>query len=164
MQQAYSRNVFLLYLCYGIYDSPNPASFFRSAEVFTNVDGLHTPPSTPLLRRKYPRSDTVTIVIYSELGEGSTGKVHGGLLTVDTGTDCIGVPVAVKLSFGKAQKDRLHREARIYEKLIDAGVPGIPAPFGLFTDPECHSLALVLTHGGQSIYGLKREDIDLQKR
>jgi hypothetical protein len=161
--QAYSRNVFLLYLCFEIYDSPNPATFFRSADSLT-CHGQTTPPPTPHLRRKYPPSDTVTIVADSQLGEGATGTVHGGILTVDTGTECVAVQVAIKLAFGEDQKDRLQHEAGVYGQLVNAGVGGIPAPFGLFTDPEDDTLALVLTHGGKSVHALKKEEIDIQKR
>jgi hypothetical protein len=64
----------------------------------------------------------------------------------------VNLDVAVKLSFGEEEQERLLHEYLIYRHLDSKGVKGIPTALGLFVDPDNGPSALVLTHGGQSIF------------
>ena len=110
------------------------------------------PPPTPELKRKYERGTYSTIVITSLIGEGSTGTVHGGTFTLND-DEFVDLDVAVKLSFGEEEEERLQHEYFIYQYLNSKGVEGIPTALGLFINPESDGpSALILTHTGQSIY------------
>jgi len=111
-----------------------------------------TPPPTPRLKKSYAAGSYSTITLTSEIGEGSTGKVHGGTLTVNAGSEYVDLNVVVKISFGEEEKERLRHEYLIYHHLYAHNVKGIPISLGLYDDPEVQTSALVTLHAGRSIY------------
>lgn len=161
--EANRRDIVLVFLCYGIYDSPNPAAFFRKAPAIVAPGQTPTPPPTPKPRKSYAAGTYSTIVLTSEIGQGSTGKVHGGIFTLGAGDYYTDLNVAVKLSFDEEEQERLLHEYFMYRYLNSKGVEGIPTALGLFVDPEDGPSALVLTHRGQSIFH-RSSDIEYFQR
>jgi hypothetical protein len=82
IQLANSRDVVLLYLQYGIYNSPIPAVFVRSAPSITTGTRVSAPPLCPRAISSSQLKDCLTIVLTSEVGRGTTGVVHRGTLEV----------------------------------------------------------------------------------
>lgn len=102
-------------------------------------------------------------MITSEIGQGSTGKVHGGTFTLNDAEHYINLKVAVKLSFDEEEQERLLHEYFIYRHLNSKGVKGIPTALGLYVDPDDGPSALVLIHAGQSVYH-RTSDIEYFQR
>ncbi|KAK2459413.1 hypothetical protein APHAL10511_008568 [Amanita phalloides] len=82
IQAANNRDVVHLYLRYGIYDSPVPATFLRSTSIMAHTRGP-TPPFTLRGIRTCGPEECMTIVITSEIGHGATGVVHRSTLELD---------------------------------------------------------------------------------
>jgi hypothetical protein len=76
IQVANKRNMLLLYLQYGVYDSPIPASFIRSAPSIMAKAQCPTPPLSPRTIRPYTPNECLSIALISEIGQGATGIVH----------------------------------------------------------------------------------------
>jgi hypothetical protein len=93
------------------------------------------------------------LFLNSELGQGNTGVVHGGVLEVETENKKSRLAVAAKLSFSDEQRDRLQEEWSIYMHLVAEDVEGIPPLLGIFYDPEmvASPLCLLMCHGGVSL-------------
>jgi hypothetical protein len=129
-----------VYLRFGIYDSPVPATFVRV-----------TPPPfvkpTPLMSP----NGCMTLVVSSELAQGATGVVHGGTLEMKTLEQRISLDIVAKLAFGEDQRENLKHEFSTYCHLTSKGVKNIPTLLGLFEDVEDGALALLLTPAGVPI-------------
>ena len=80
IQATSKRDMLLLYLQYGIYDSPIPASFIRSAPPIMAKAKFPAPPLSPRAIRTYTPNECLSIVLTSEIGIGATGVVHRGTL------------------------------------------------------------------------------------
>lgn len=140
----------LLHLRYGIYDTVTGELYLRAP--IKPLDD-ETPP---------PRQETPTVVdkdeglflfLCSELGQGSTGVVHGGFLEFDQGDRRSRLEVAAKLSFAPDQRQRLQEEWSILMYLTLNEARGIPALLGIFYEPD-HSVAplcILTCHGGISL-------------
>jgi len=143
-QIASSRNVILLYLQYGIYDSSAPSTFVRSGLIGQAPIPL---PSHEAVRN-YRLEECLTIVLKSEIGHGATGEVLRGTLEVEVSA-CVPLDVAVKLALGREQCDALRNEYHIYHRLESSGVTvGITTPLGLFDDVEGGACVLVMPYVG----------------
>jgi hypothetical protein len=141
---ASRRNVLLVYLQYGIYDSPAPSTFVRSGPTGQAPIPL---PSREIVRN-YKLEECLTIVLKSEIGHGATGEVLRGTLDVET-LACVQLDVAVKLAFSSEQRDAIRHEYKIYHLLRKSGVTtGITTPLGLFDDVEGEACALVMPYVG----------------
>lgn len=92
---ASRRNVVLLYLQYGVYDSPSPSTFIRASP---NGDPV-SPPSLRIFQ-KYRLDECLSIVLKSEIGHGATGKVLRGTLSVEASSACVLSDIVVKLALG----------------------------------------------------------------
>lgn len=139
LKHTKDRELALIHLRYDIYNSPAPASFLRH-ETSSN-------------KRSYHSDAYLNITLTSYIETGATGVLHGGKLEVET-TDghLLTHNIAVKLAFSEQQCRRLAREYSIYCHLAAANVKGILDVFGLFQDMEGQTLALVMTHGGISLW------------
>jgi len=84
IQVANSRNVVLLFLRYDIYDSPIPATFFRSAPPIMAGTKFPTPLLLPRDISTCGIDECLPIVLTSEIGHGATGIVHGGTLQLES--------------------------------------------------------------------------------
>jgi hypothetical protein len=150
-------NVVFIYLCYGVFASPCPATFVRIMPVTNGPGQAPTPPpSPPQEQRSYLPSESVNIILTSEMRPGSSGIVHIGTLEPKSPSDQR-LEVAVKLAFSQDEKETLAHEHRLYSHLHSKGVRGIPKEFGLFVDEELVEggegpYALIMSFAGQSLF------------
>ena len=145
--RAGSRDVILLFLQYGIYDSSNPSTFIRSLPTGEAPDPL---PSWEIVKN-YKLEECLTIVLKSEIGHGATGQVLRGTLEVEASEGCVLLDVAVKLALSSDQRDTLRNEYATYHQLrLKAVTSGIITPLGLFydVDPEGGQSTLVMPYAG----------------
>ena len=140
LKAASSRNVMLLYLQYGIYDSSAPSTFVRS-----DPTGHPAPVPSKETIRNYQLEECLTVVLKSEIGHGATGQVLRGTLAVEA-SECALLDVAVKLALGDQCKV-LRDEYKIYHQLMSKGVAaGITTPLGLFDDVQGGACTLVMPY------------------
>jgi len=143
LEPASSRDVILLYLQYGVYDSPVPSTFVRCGPI-----GQAIPLPSYETVKNYQLEECLTIVLTSEIGKGATGDVLRGTLEVEAST-CVSLDVAVKLALARRQRDALRNEYKIYHRLRSSGVTaGIITPLGLFDEVEDGACALVMPYVG----------------
>jgi hypothetical protein len=141
------RDIIMLFLQYGIYDSSNPSTFIRSLPTGQAPNPL---PSLETVRR-YKLEECLTIVLKSEIGHGATGEVLRGMLEVEASEGCVLLDVAVKLALSSEQRAALRNEYVTYHQLrLKAVTSGIITPLGLFydVDPEGGPSALVMPYAG----------------
>lgn len=149
---ASSRDVVLIYLQYDIYDSPIPASFFRSAPPIMADSKHSTVLHSPRAISTYGLEECLTIVLTSEIGRGATGVVHRGTLKPEISDGSVLLDVVVKLAFDDDQRDALRNEYEVYRCLRSKGVQkGIAIALGIFDDSECDPCALVMLYAGVSL-------------
>jgi hypothetical protein len=147
IQAAENRDVLLLYFRYGIYDSPVPATFLRSMAAIAKDENTFSPqPNGPFRTR-----DCFAITATSEIGQGATGIIHGGTLTV-LGSDRL-LDIAIKLAFDREQRDALRHEYKMYRFLWSKWVvKGITTALGFFDHAEQPGpCALVMLSAGDSL-------------
>src|SRR6266576_5643276 len=146
LELASGRNVILLYLQYGIYDSSAPSTFDRSGPA-----GHPTPLPSQETVRNYQLEECLTIVLKSEIGHDAIGQVLRGTLEVEA-SECALLDVAVKLALGSRWCKALRDEYKIYHQLRSKGVTtGITTPLGLFDDVEGGACALVMPYVGAPV-------------
>ena len=144
---ASRRDIVLLYLQFGIYDSTNPSTFIRSLPTGQAPDPL---PSREIVQN-YKIEECLTIVLKSVIGRGATGHVFRGTLEVEALEGCVLLDVVVKLALSSDQRDALKNECATYHQLrLKAVTSGITSPLGLFydLDPEGGPSALVMPYAG----------------
>ncbi|KIL60282.1 hypothetical protein M378DRAFT_14258 [Amanita muscaria Koide BX008] len=143
LELASGRNVILLYLQFGIYDSSAPSTFVRSGPI-----GHPTPLPSRETVRNYQLEECLAVVLKSEIGHGATGQVLRGTLEVEA-SECVSLDVAVKLALASEQRKALRDEYKIYHQLRSKGVTaGITTPLGLFEDVEGGACILVMPYVG----------------
>jgi len=148
-QAASKRDMLLLYLQYGIYDSPSTASFIRSAPPFM---AKPAPPLSPRAIHTYTLCECLSIVLTSEIGRGATGVVHRGTLELQNGDGSVPLDVVVKLAFDSQQRGMLKTEYETYSHLGSKGVfRGLTTTLGFFDDIEEGPCALVMLYAGDSL-------------
>lgn len=126
MSAATSRNIILLYLRYGVYDSPVLASFHCSKTSGTKEDHGES--------RTYGPDDCLHVVLTSEIWWGSTGVVHRGRMNSESPDGVVGLDVVVKLAFDSERCDALQRNYANYCELKSRGGPGLVTVLGLFEE------------------------------
>ena len=143
LKLASRRDVILLYLQYGIYDSSAPSIFVRACPT-----GHPAPLPSREIVQNYQLEECITIVLKSEIGHSATGPVLRGTLEVE-GSECALLDVAVKLAIASEQCEDLRNECKIYHRLRSKGVTaGITTPLGLFDDVEGGACMLVMPYVG----------------
>ncbi|KAJ6605984.1 hypothetical protein B0H10DRAFT_2075472 [Mycena sp. CBHHK59/15] len=134
-----SRNLLLVRLSYGIYNSASPASFIRYGP--TLFPTISAPPPKKL-GGSYAATEYFTLTLGPDIATGATGAVHEAILEV-------------KAKGGEVltqnQQERMRNEFLVYEKLAGSNVIGVPAVFGIFDDIEGTANALVMNHCGNSL-------------
>ena len=151
IQAAENRNVLFIYLQYGIYDSPCPSTFIRSAPAITEDKENH-PLLSPRDIVSYRAKDSLTVILTSEVGHGATGTVHRGMLDVDGLDGSMSLDVVIKLAFDSEQQAALRDEYETYRLLRSKGVmKGVTAVLGFFDDCERGPSALVMRYAGISL-------------
>jgi hypothetical protein len=99
-------NVVFMYLCYEVFASPCPATFVRITPVADGPGQAPTPPPSPGQEKSYSPSDSVNIILTSEMRPGSSGIVHIGTLEPKSSSGQR-LEVAVKLAFSEDEKETL---------------------------------------------------------
>ena len=128
IHMASSCDVVFLYLQYGIYNSPVPASFLRSTP---SITACSTSPFVPRSIDTYGPEECLTVILTSEIGHGATGAVLHGRLEPDDGA--MPLDVVVKLAFNFEQRDALRGEYEVYRCLRSKEVvQGIATALGFF--------------------------------
>ncbi|KAM6493938.1 hypothetical protein JOM56_010299 [Amanita muscaria] len=151
LELASGRNVILLYLQYGIYDSSAPSTFVRSGPT-----GHSTPLPSQETVRNYQLEECLTIVLKSEI---ATGQVLRGTLEVEA-SECALLDVAVKLALGSERCEALRDEYKFYHQLRSTGVTtGITTPLGLFDDVEGGACTLVMPYVGAPLAATPKEAV-----
>jgi hypothetical protein len=148
---ASRRDIILLFLQYGIYDSSNPSTFIRSLPTGQAPIPL---PSREIVR-SHKLEECLTVVLKSEIGHGATDEVLRGTLEVEASEGCVLLDVAVKLALSSEQCAALRNEYAAYQQLrLKAVTSGITAPLGLFydVDPEGGPSALVMPYAGVPLH------------
>ena len=152
IQAASKRDLLLLYLQYGVYDSPIPSSFIRSAPPIMAKATFPVPPLSPRAIHTYTLYECLSIVLTSEIGWGATGVVHRGTLKVQNGDGFVPLDVVVKLAFNSQQRGMLKTEYETYSRLRSKGiVRGLTTALGFFDDTEDGPCALVMLYAGDSL-------------
>jgi hypothetical protein len=152
IQVAEDRDVVLLYLRYGIYDSPVPATFLRSAPAITEDKKIPAFLSARAIN-SYRGEDCLAIILTSEIGRGATSVVHRGTLRAESSSGSLPLDVVVKLAFDSKQRDALAHEYEMYCCLRSKGVVKcITTVLGLFDEFEGGGpSALVMLYAGVSL-------------
>jgi hypothetical protein len=141
--------VVLLYLQYGIYDSPAPSTFVRSVSPTISFKKVLTPQPSENDNFSCQIEDCLTIVLTSQIGQGASGVVLRGTLKVEASDGCILLDVAVKIALTIMQQEELRNEYENYRLLQLKGISsGITTPLGFFEDHDCGPYALVLPYAG----------------
>lgn len=148
MSECNKRSVLLIHFQYGIYNTPFPAFFMRFPSPKSPASGVLTPRRKPILRP----DERLMPVVTSEISDGATGVVHGGVLEIESSGSCLFLDVVIKLAFTDQQRDSLRHEYSIYRHLTPKHVSGIPTPLGLFNSLGDGPSALLMTHGGVPIH------------
>ena len=162
-----NRNLLLLSFQYGIYNSPEPAPFYRvemPCPEFEQVPENSRPKDSPSHAAFYTTEKAMKVILKGDLGPDwdITGIHHGELHLDDISCTACHRPlgpftVVAKFGFGKTQKERLVRENYIYNKLHRRGVKGIPDTYGLFYDLDWHGanrhgpFVLLMSYAGNSM-------------
>jgi serine/threonine protein kinase len=153
IQAASKRDMLQLYLQYGVYDSPIPASFIRSAPPIMAKAKFPAPPLSPRTISTFTHNECLSIVLTSEIGRGTTGIVHRGTLKLNSGDGSAPLDVVVKLAFDSQQRDMLRTEYETYRRLRSKGVlSGLTTTLGFFDDTEDGPCALVMLYAGDSLF------------
>lgn len=140
------------HLYYDIYDTINPEIFHRVPAVDPEEEDATPEPAK--LVSSVSQGERLLLFLNSELGQGATGVVHGGVLEVESSRKSSRLNIAAKLSFTDAQRERLQQEWSVYMHLTTEGVEGIPTLLGIFYDPELEDaspLCLLMCHAGVSL-------------
>ncbi|KAJ7173339.1 hypothetical protein C8R46DRAFT_1082510 [Mycena filopes] len=152
---ACARNFALLNIQYGVYDSPVPASFIRSAPSLAGLS-MDAPFTLPPVKRHYHESEYITLTLTSELGSGATGIAHAAILHVTTKDGkTLEEDVVVKVAFLAEQQQRMRHEYETYRRLAKFSVEGVPKIFGLFDDLEGGTVVLVMSPCGDCLWKLR---------
>jgi hypothetical protein len=140
-----------LYLRYGIYDSPIPATFLRKPVQSQIDEPRKTRSSRRQARACHLKDDHhCSIILTSEATPGSTGIVHFGTLGIDIERSPV-LSVGVKIACTDYEQELLTQERHIYMHLRAQGVKGIPTVLGFFDALDDDASCLVLLHCGRTL-------------
>ncbi|KAG6877268.1 hypothetical protein C0992_010402 [Termitomyces sp. T32_za158] len=144
-----NRDLALLRIQHGPYNSPAPSLFLRVSDSGTVVS-----------QKKYQPHEYFRVTVTSELARGSTGDAHAATIDFsDTNEKTISFPnVVVKFAFAAVQKKRLRHEFSVYSRLMSANARGFPLAFGLFEDIETEALVLIMEHAGLTLWDCRLSD------
>jgi hypothetical protein len=151
MHQAKVRDVFVIYLTYGVYDSIHPAMFKRFARPGRHTTHDHIKPGS--FHKPFSDEDReCALFLTSEIGQRSIGMLHGGILQVKHGVNRVSIQVTVKLAFAGEHQRKLFHEWSVYMHMESKGIVGVQPILGIFHETGNGPSCLVLQHFGVSIY------------
>src|ERR1700742_1716932 len=116
---AAQRDVILLYLRYGIYDSPVPATFTREVPYGLPL-GESSSRCHPKLEpgKHYEAEEVTNLILASEFWKGSTGLAHSGKIAVESSDGKLhATDVVAKVSLHSDDKAFAEHEYTIYQRL-----------------------------------------------
>lgn len=143
------RDLALLRIQHGPYNSPAPSTFLRVKDS-----------GSVILKDNYEPLEYFRITVTSEIARGSTGDAHAAMIDfLGANGKTLSFPnIVVKFSFAAVQKKRLRHEFNVYSHLMSANARGVPHAFGLFEDIETEALILILEHAGSTIWDCRLPD------
>jgi hypothetical protein len=155
-EQLSSRCVLLLHLQYNIYDTVNPAIFYRGARVNLDNEGVLSPPTTPAT--SFPIDARILLFLTSEVGEDTSGVLHDGLLEAEWDEkNSSTLAVTVKLAFTDEHQENLVHEWSVHMHMLSESVQGISSVLGIFHEDEDEGPSCLVTyHGGTSLADSKQ--------
>lgn len=145
--------------------STAPAAFSRDAPTLIPLElvSSFTPKEVSKRARKLKPHQYISVTVTSSLGEGAVGVIHGGILRCFDAKSkkTIEAKVVLKMVFDEEKKAKLRHEYSVYQRLIAAGVEGIPSMFGMFQDYlEDGPLVMIVTHCGRNTWQCRRTSPD----
>lgn len=151
LRAAGKRNLALVRIQHGVYNSPAPASFIRAGRSLSPELGST---KVPRIMRKYGTTEYITVILHSKIGKGATGVLYNSTLQVyTTKMGLSSHEIVVKIAFEAEQQSRIRHEYDIYDHLASSGVEGyIPRVYGLFEDIEGGATALLMNHAGEMLW------------
>ncbi|KAJ7173380.1 hypothetical protein C8R46DRAFT_1348074 [Mycena filopes] len=159
--EASSRNLLLVRLVYGIYNSVTPASFQRAGpSLFPQI----SPRPSRRLKTAYTSTEYATVTLGPPMTGGATGVVHAAVLEVRAKDGHLAAGnVIAKVALFPDQQERMRHEFSVYERLAAAKVSGIPALLGIFEDIEGSATILIMNNCGQALHKthLKEDNINV---
>ncbi|KAJ7065562.1 hypothetical protein C8F01DRAFT_1366523 [Mycena amicta] len=153
---ASQRDMMLFHLQYDIYHSRAPASFIRANLCLEHGKGRKLG-KIPSIKRAYKPHEYFEIILGSQLGDGAVGIVHGAMARVTTkdGETLVEENLVVKLAFRHQPQERMRYEYKVYTRLAEHGVTGVPKVYGLFEDLEGGAIALLMSNCGTNLWELR---------
>ncbi|KAK2461324.1 hypothetical protein APHAL10511_006851 [Amanita phalloides] len=144
------RNLMLLRLQYGSYNSPAPTSCYRLGRPIGSGSTSASVTSKP--KHKYRPDEYFYVTLTSELLEGATGRLHLAQMKVQTAAKLVHeCEVVVKVALEPEQQKRVRHEYNVYRHLATQGVKQIPQIYGLFEEASEEAVILVMNNVGKSL-------------
>lgn len=154
LSEAARRNLALLRLEYGVYNSPTPAALYRVGPATIHGSAFE---GTYLFgdkrKRKYSPADYFRITLTSDvIEEGATGRVHHAKVEVQADNGHIyGYTAVAKIARQQKKRQRLRHEFAVYLYMARQGVNNAAQVYGLFEDAANEAVVLVMSHAGTSL-------------
>ncbi|KAJ7162375.1 hypothetical protein C8R46DRAFT_1104421 [Mycena filopes] len=160
---ASTRNLVLILIRYGVFNSSAPASFVRCTPLPSPASPAKTARLTPIKRSGYKADEHIELTLAAEIAAGATGIVHHGTLqtALSDGT-VLREEVVVKIAFLVEQQDKMRHEYAIYKHMAPFRVQGIPQVYGLFEDLEGGAMVLVMAVCGTCLWTLRPDPRDVK--
>ena len=154
LSETARRNLALLRLEYGVYNSPTPTALYRVGPATTRGSVFE---GQSLLgdkrKRKYSPADYFRITLTSDvIAEGATGRVHNAKVEVQADNGHIyGYTAVAKIARQQKKRQKLQHEFAVYLYMARQGVNSIARVYGLFEDAVNEAVVLVMSHAGTSL-------------
>ena len=153
LRETAGRDLALLRLEYGVFNSPSPAALYRigAATITDVVRGELS--SRNMRQQKYTSAHYFCITLTSDvIAEGATGRVHTAKVEVKTSDGRVyGYVAAAKIALEQRNRQKLRHEYAVYQHLARQRVNGVARVYGLFEDAAKEALILIMSHAGTSL-------------
>ena len=152
LRETAGRDLALLRLEYGVFNSPSPAALYRvgPATITDVVRGELSSRNTR--QQKYTSADYFCITLTDVIAEGATGRVHNAKVEVKTIDGRVyGYVAAAKIALEQRNRQKLRHEYAVYRHLARQRVDGVARVYGLFEDAAKEALILIMSHAGTSL-------------
>lgn len=154
LSETARRNLALLRLEYGIYNSPTPAALYRVGPATIHgsaFEGKYLFGDRG--KRKYTPADYFRITLTSDvIAEGATGRVHNAKVEVQVDNGRVYSYTAVaKIARQEKKRQKLRHEFAVYLYMARQGVNSVARVYGLFEDAANEAVVLVMSHAGTSL-------------
>ncbi|KAK2467429.1 hypothetical protein APHAL10511_000664 [Amanita phalloides] len=152
LRETGRRNLALLRLQYGVFNSPAPAALYRIGCATSSHDTVDDSLANYPKKRTYAPEEYFRITLTSEIAEGAIGKVHNAVIEIQTNDgridSCVGV---VKIALEKRKQEKLRHEYAVYRYMATKKVKHVAIVYGLFEDAADEAMILVMSHAGISL-------------